>query len=412
MFNEKLGIFPSVLVKELPHDWNKSTRSLLVIDKYDPVESNELAIKVGDIIQFLVEVSDGWWFGKVNENLGIFPSNFVRELPPDWEESTRDFLAVCHYDTSESDKLAFHMGDVVQFISEIRNGWSFGKFNEKLGIFPLNFVRELPPDRDKIRRKLLAVEMYAAPVQSNELAIRVGDIIEFMVEVSHGWCFGKCNENLGIFPSNLVRELPPDWNISPRLFKVHESFNSESIDRLCLASGDMIQFVLDHDGNWFWGRIDEQIGKFPRSHVTEILDEQISRTAKASNIVQATSVISSYPCYLDKLKKYLEVIFPYEAGSTTELDLAVGDLIEFIEEVEDGWYRGSNLKNGKTGIFPSNFVTELSDFDSYLRGLGANFSNKSSPEMDLFNQDFYQSDIMSLLECSICLDLCAGRIQV
>lgn len=106
------------------------------------------------------------------------------------------------------------------------------------------------------------------------------------------------------------------------------------------------------------------------------------------------------------------MIFPYEAGSTTELDLAVGDLIEFIEEVEDGWYRGSNLKNGKTGIFPSNFVTELSDFDSYLRGLGANFSNKSSPEMDLFNQDFYQSDIMSLLECSICLDLCAGRIQV
>lgn len=56
--------------------------------------------------------------------------------------------------------------------------------------------------------------------------------------------------------------------------------------------------------------------------------------------------------------KKAKVTFKYEANDADELTLDVGDMIEVICEVEDGWWRGK--LNGKTGLFPSNFV-ELDD---------------------------------------------------
>lgn len=32
---------------------------------------------VGDIIEFLGEVEEGWWRGKLSGRIGVFPSNFV-----------------------------------------------------------------------------------------------------------------------------------------------------------------------------------------------------------------------------------------------------------------------------------------------------------------------------------------------
>ena len=37
--------------------------------------------------------------------------------------------------------------------------------------------------------------------------------------------------------------------------------------------------------------------------------------------------------------------------------MAVGDVIEFLGEVEEGWWRGQLA--GKIGVFPSNFVEEF-----------------------------------------------------
>lgn len=41
------------------------------------------------------------------------------------------------------------------------------------------------------------------------------------------------------------------------------------------------------------------------------------------------------------------------------MSLAVGDVIEFLGEVEEGWWRGKLA--GKIGVFPSNFVEEFKD---------------------------------------------------
>lgn len=44
--------------------------------------------------------------------------------------------------------------------------------------------------------------------------------------------------------------------------------------------------------------------------------------------------------------------------------MAVGDIIEFLGEVEEGWWRGKLA--GKIGVFPSNFVSAMSSASPIL----------------------------------------------
>lgn len=51
--------------------------------------------------------------------------------------------------------------------------------------------------------------------------------------------------------------------------------------------------------------------------------------------------------------------FSYAADNDDELSLDTGDIVEVLGEEEDGWWSGT-LK-GKTGVFPNNFVEEISE---------------------------------------------------
>lgn len=52
-----------------------------------------------------------------------------------------------------------------------------------------------------------------------------------------------------------------------------------------------------------------------------------------------------------------KALFSYNQDHEDELNLKVGDIIDIIGEEEEGWWRG--LLNGKVGVFPSNFVEEI-----------------------------------------------------
>ena len=59
--------------------------------------------------------------------------------------------------------------------------------------------------------------------------------------------------------------------------------------------------------------------------------------------------------------KKAKVTFDYEGQDDDELTLHVGDIVDFMCEVEEGWWRGQ--LNDKVGLFPSNFVELLDDKD-------------------------------------------------
>ena len=59
-------------------------------------------------------------------------------------------------------------------------------------------------------------------------------------------------------------------------------------------------------------------------------------------------------CYIAVVVK---VEFEYEAEEPDELTLHVGDIIQNCTIVEEGWMHGE--LNGKRGVFPDNFVVEI-----------------------------------------------------
>lgn len=70
----------------------------------------------------------------------------------------------------------------------------------------------------------------------------------------------------------------------------------------------------------------------------------------------------------------VKALFSYTPINTDELQLKINDVLEVIEETEEGWWRG--ILNGNVGMFPSNFVVEL---DNVPEELNNQTTNELSP---------------------------------
>ena len=48
-------------------------------------------------------------------------------------------------------------------------------------------------------------------------------------------------------------------------------------------------------------------------------------------------------------------VYEYEAAEQGEIGFAEGEMIEEIDQVDEGWWKGKNVR-GEEGLFPSNYV--------------------------------------------------------
>lgn len=60
------------------------------------------------------------------------------------------------------------------------------------------------------------------------------------------------------------------------------------------------------------------------------------------------------PVVVNDKKSMARVTFDYDAENSDELTLKEGDMVEVLDQEEEGWWKGELY--GKVGLFPSNFV--------------------------------------------------------
>ncbi|XP_043315372.1 SH3 domain-containing kinase-binding protein 1 isoform X3 [Cervus elaphus] len=317
---------------------------------YQAQHDDELTITVGEIITNIRKEDGGWWEGQINGRRGLFPDNFVREIK---KEMKKEPLS------SKAPEKPMH---------EVSSG------NALLSSETILRTNK----RGERRRRRCQVAFSYLPQNDDELELKVGDIIEVVGEVEEGWWEGVLNGKTGMFPSNFIKELSgesDDLGISQddQLSKssLRETTGSESdggdssSTKSEGANGTVATAAIQPKkvkGVGF-GDIfkDKPIKLRPRSIEVENDFLPVEKTIGKKLPPTAATPDSSKP-EMDsrtKTKDYCKVIFPYEAQNDDELTIKEGDIVTLINKdcIDVGWWEGE--LNGRRGVFPDNFVKLL-----------------------------------------------------
>ncbi|XP_048865960.1 SH3 domain-containing kinase-binding protein 1 isoform X4 [Brienomyrus brachyistius] len=312
---------------------------------YRAQHDDELTIAVGDIISNIRKDDGGWWEGELAGRRGFFPDNFVREMKKEVKK-----------EVSSGAKKA-----------ELPNG------APSPGTEPS--MRAIKKAGDAIRRRRCKVAFSYAPQNEDELELKIGDVIDILAEVEEGWWEGTLHGKVGMFPSNFTKLLldeaedPPTPQEDSRSGRtsMKDSTGSESdggdsgsvrSDTGSVASGSGGIQPKKVRGVGFGDIFKDQAIKLrPRSMDA---DSELEKQAvkKAPPPAGGQDAVKSDPDAKAKAaaKELCKVLFPYEAQNEDELSIKEGDIVAIItkECADTGWWLGE--LNGKQGVFPDNFV--------------------------------------------------------
>lgn len=322
---------------------------------YQAQHDDELTISVGEVITNIRKEDGGWWEGQINGRRGLFPDNFVREIKKDMK---KDLLS------NKAPEKPMH---------DVSSG------NSLLSSETILRTNK----RGERRRRRCQVAFSYLPQNDDELELKVGDIIEVVGEVEEGWWEGVLNGKTGMFPSNFIKELSgesdelgisQDDQLSKSSLRETTGSESDGGDSSSTksegANGTVAAAAIQPKkvkGVGF-GDIfkDKPIKLRPRSIEVENDFLPVEKTI-GKKLPPAMSTADPAKPEMDsrtKTKDYCKVIFPYEAQNDDELTIKEGDIVTLINKdcIDVGWWEGE--LNGRRGVFPDNFVKLLPpDFD-------------------------------------------------
>ena len=136
-----------------------SDRKLRAKYAYTAVNSDELTLKVGDIVSLLDEFDDGWARGSLpSGQSGVFPMSYTvpapskpassspmpsRSLPPPPAAASKTVVAKFAYTAAQPDELSFRPGDEITVeVEDGGDGWGRGTLvrTGDVGVYPVAYV--------------------------------------------------------------------------------------------------------------------------------------------------------------------------------------------------------------------------------------------------------------------------------
>lgn len=231
----------------------------MLID-FEGTMGDEITVRAGDVVKNVTKASEeGWLEGELRGKRGIFPANFIKEVPvylmgdskreprsirtTKRMKQTRKCEVAFTYNPLNSDELKLEVGETIEILREIEDGWWMGVKDGKVGAFPSNFVNEIfvsPKDvkhnegkaRPKLTDAVFNKEIsqrasvrnkgknvaeccqvmfdYKAKAE-DELDLKKGDVVAILAKETEdeGWWEGELNGRCGFFPDNFVMVIPP-----------------------------------------------------------------------------------------------------------------------------------------------------------------------------------------------------------
>ncbi|XP_030851209.1 SH3 domain-containing kinase-binding protein 1 isoform X4 [Strongylocentrotus purpuratus] len=179
------------------------------------------------------------------------------------------------------------------------------------------------------------VEFDYDAVNGDELTLHKGAIIKNINMMEGGWWEGEVHGKRGMFPDNFVKVIEKPSPASTQKPVVAAAPPASSTSSSLSSSSSM----KSHGPGVANG--DVSLGN------TEMGDEAKVKKREGGS---------------KKRKMRAKVTFSYSPQNEDELELVVNETVEVVDQPEEGWWEG--VIKGKSGLFPSNFVTMVDEDDA------------------------------------------------
>ncbi|XP_069834779.1 SH3 domain-containing protein 19 isoform X2 [Dendropsophus ebraccatus] len=294
-----------------------------------------------------------------------------KDAPRRMEDSHTPHALVLHdYPGEHADDLSLTSGEIVYLLEKIGREWYRGRWKGSSGIFPANHVQVLVDIPDNgFQKKNPAISNLKGPRclarfefigdQKDELSFSEGDTIILREYINEEWVKGELKGHVGIFPINfveIIEDLPsktaaPDSldsqknkpsgssaqlnRLSGEWYEALYDFTAETEDDLPFRKGDKILIIEKVDSEWYRGRLNGREGILPTAFV-QLCSGQTARQTQGGKSGTARA------------------LYDFCGENEDELSFKAGDIISALESIDNEWMSGE--LDGRTGIFPKNFV--------------------------------------------------------
>lgn len=301
--------------------------------EYAAKEPDELDLQKGAIIHRIKQMPGGWWQGtlKASGVTGMFPDNFVRvlesgvssngngttgsgdhievgtavQLRDKSATSNRRCKVIYSYTQVNDDELTLAVGDVIEFLGEVEEGWWRGRLRCKVGVFPSNFVQHIEP----------------SPVLASKRPPTIGATVTTSALTSKA---------VNVANVAATATVPTGGAVPPASTSISTSTTKQATKSRATAAA---------------------AASAPAEPAAIVSG---SGAAAGGGAAAAVPMLPPKP-----QREFCRVEFPYAPQNDDELELKVDDIIAVIstELPDKGWWKGEI--RGKVGVFPDNFVKML-----------------------------------------------------
>uniref|UniRef100_A0AAY5EML6 RING-type E3 ubiquitin transferase n=1 Tax=Electrophorus electricus TaxID=8005 RepID=A0AAY5EML6_ELEEL len=323
---------------------------------YEGKEPGDLKFSKGDIIILRRKVDENWYHGELNGSHGFLPASYIQCIKP-LSQTPPQGKALYDFEVKdkEQDKdcLTFTKDEILTVIRRVDDNWAEGMLGDKIGIFPILYV-----ELNETAKQLMEMDKCASAPGPGADPGSPGSGPCSAPAAAAVSCNGDEQAAAGV-------QRRPDGKKNA---KKRHSFTALSMtQRTALGNNrhsmEISAPVLISSSD---PRAAARIGDCPHLSASAPSAQNSSFGGSANTGMAVPARVASTTAELlaaAKVQLPLNIylaLYAYKPQKADELELRKGEMYRVSEKCQDGWFKGTSLRSGASGVFPGNYVTPVS----------------------------------------------------
>ncbi|XP_077338709.1 E3 ubiquitin-protein ligase SH3RF3 isoform X1 [Lithobates pipiens] len=346
---------------------------------YEGKEPGDLKFNKGDIIILRRKVDENWYHGELNGNRGFFPASYIQCIKP-LNQPPPQGKALYDFEIKDKDQdkdcLTFTKDEILTVIRRVDDNWAEGMLGDKIGIFPILYVELNKTAKQLIEKDKTSIS--TAPGYEVPMSLDASMVVRVTSSppLSSTGAVSADQRHVDIKKNAKKR------HSFTALSMTHKSSHAMNNRHSMEISAPVLISSSDPRAAARIGGVAQLSSSAP---VQDSATFGTSAGAGASS--PKTSTLNGEQGTSAKVQLPLNVylaLYAYKPQKNDELELRKGEMYRVIEKCQDGWFKGTSLRNGTSGVFPGNYVTPVSRMPAGLLqarncAMGVPIASRNSP---------------------------------